>query len=123
MQMEKLVLGEEVHNYKIITNNIDKVQMYQQSLEIRDGTGMNGNVKKQKQNKTKQRKPQNEQNKVTESRPHVSLTSKLPLKRKRLSKKMRKDKSGKHRYKIVRNTGRQQNITIVLADTFTQHSH
>lgn len=55
MQMEKLVLGEEVHNYKIITNNIDKVQMYQQSLEIRDGSGMNGNVKKQKQNKTKNR--------------------------------------------------------------------
>lgn len=50
--MEKLVLGEEVHNYKIITNNIDEVQMYQQSLEIRDGSGMNGNVKKQKQNKT-----------------------------------------------------------------------
>ena len=54
--MEKLVLGKEVCNYKIITNNIDKVQIYQQSLEIRDGSGMNGNVKKQKQSKTNKTK-------------------------------------------------------------------
>ena len=52
MQTENLVLGKEVHNQKIITNNTDKAWIYQQNLGMRYGSGMNGRVKKQKQNKT-----------------------------------------------------------------------
>lgn len=51
MQVEKLVPGKEVHNWNIITNNIDKARIYPQNLGISCGSGMNGRVKKQKRNK------------------------------------------------------------------------
>ena len=51
MQVEKLVPGKEVHNWNIITNNIDKARIYPQNLGISCGSGMNGREKKQKRNK------------------------------------------------------------------------
>ena len=66
-------------------------------MEIRGGSVMIGNVRRQNQSKTKtkqNKKPQKEQSKVTDSRPDVALVksvSKLPLKRKKLSEKMRED--------------------------------
>lgn len=52
MQVEKLVSGKEVHNWNIITNNIDKgTNISTQNLGISCGSVRNGKGEEAKANK------------------------------------------------------------------------